>query len=131
MANILILEDETGVRDLLALVLRQNRYTVWEASTAEEAESVCAAHRIDGLIADIILPGGRSGTEFAASLLQSQPQVRILFMTGWLVQQSRDAKNVLSTLPEGSFTILQKPFSISTFIHEVHRLINAPKTRTA
>ena len=83
MATILILEDEVGVRDLFALLLRQDGHTILEAGSAKEAEQLSTGQRIDLLIADLVLPGGKSGTDFAVGLIESQPNVRVLFMSGW------------------------------------------------
>ncbi len=130
MATILILEDEAGVRDLFALLLRQDGHTVWEAGTVREAERLSTGQRIDLLIADLVLPGGKSGTAFAVSLIECQPNVRVLFMSGWLVRREVDAENI-AKLPERSYRLLQKPFGNNELVRHVQLLLHDVKWQVA
>lgn len=129
MATILILEDEVDVRELFALILGQHSHTVLEASTAEEAKRVSTENRVDALVTNVILPGGKSGTDFALELLRSQPHVRVLIVSGWPVQRTDDRENI-SKMPEGSYLILQKPFGIDMLVRKVRDLIGKTE-RTA
>ena len=130
VATILILEDEVGVRDLFALLLTQDGYTVLEAGTVREAEQLSGSRRIDLLIADLVLPGGKSGTDFAVGLIECQPNVRVLFMSGWLVNREDDTDNI-AKLPGRLYRILQKPFGIDELVRHVHILLHNVKWRTA
>lgn len=131
MATILILEDEVDVRDLFALLLRQDGHTVLEAGNAKEAEQCSTGQRIDLLIADLVLPGGKSGTDFAIGLLECQPNVRVLFMSGWLVNREDDTDNI-AKLPGRSYKLLQKPFGHDELVRHVQILLkNEVKWQTA
>ena len=122
MATILILEDEVGVRDLFALLLRQDGHTILEAGSAKEAEQCSTGQRIDLLIADLVLPGGKSGTDFAVGLIESQPNVRVLFMSGWLAHRDNDTENI-AKLPERSYRLLQKPFGNDVLVRHAQILL--------
>jgi len=130
LANILIVEDEANLRRLFALVLRQEGHTVLEAYTVHEAEQVSTGRAIDVLIADIVLPGAKSGTDFAVGLIESQPRLRVLFVSGWLEQREHDAQNV-AKMPEGSYVVLQKPFTMDVLVQHVRAFVNAMRWRTA
>lgn len=130
MPTILILEDEVNLKELFGIVLRQNEYTVLEATTAAEAEQLSSDQRIDVLIANVVLPGGRSGPDFAVALVQSQPHVKTLFISGWLVHRSPDAANI-AKMPEGSYRVLHKPFGTDALIHEVRRVLGDVRRLTA
>ena len=52
MSNILVLEDEVGVRTLLAVVLTLDEHTIWEATSADQAERICRDNPIDLVVAD-------------------------------------------------------------------------------
>jgi len=131
VATILILEDEVDVRDLFALLLRQDGHTVLEAGNAKEAEQCSTGQRIDLLIADLVLPGGKSGTDFAIGLLECQPNVRVLFMSGWLVNREDDTDNI-AKLPGRSYKLLQKPFGHDELVRHVQILLkNEVKWQTA
>ncbi len=57
-----MVDDETGIRELIRKILRRERYRVLEAGTAEEALSLsqttaAQGQSIDLLITDVMLPG--------------------------------------------------------------------------
>ena len=121
MATILILEDETFVREMLALSSRADGYTLLEASTVVEAQQVLSSHSIDALVADVVLPGGGNGIAFALALVESQPKVRVLFMSGWPLRDMYDKP--LSQMPPGSFALLQKPIGNRELLQEIRTLL--------
>ena len=127
--NILVVEDEAAVRDLISLVLRENGYNVWEAATAEQAERIGGARRIDVVISNVVLPG-RSGTDLAISLLDSQPHIRFVFVSGWIELRRHDTTNI-ARMPEGTYTTLEKPFAPDVLTAHVRKFLGEQRTRTA
>ena len=82
--TILLVEDEDGVRRLLSHVLAKRGYTVLEAANGPEA---CALHQQPGrsvhlLLTDVVMPG-MNGRELADRLLQLQPDLKVIFMSGY------------------------------------------------
>ena len=76
-ATILVVDDETGIRELIRKILRRERYRVLEAGTAEEALSLsqttaAQGQSIDLLITDVMLPGIH-GPELARRMQQAAP----------------------------------------------------------
>ena len=122
METILILEDETFVRELLALFLRLEGYTILEASTVAEAEQVISSHSVEALVADVVLPGPRNGIEFARGLIGKQPTFRMVFISGWPLRGMYE--KALSRLPPGSFALLQKPVERSALVHQIRALLH-------
>lgn len=57
MCDVLIVDDEPGVRRLLALVLRESGCDVRVAADAESAMRLVEDHEPDVLLADVRLPG--------------------------------------------------------------------------
>jgi two-component system OmpR family response regulator len=59
---ILVVEDETQVRELVVRVLSRSGYQVKAGESAEEAESIIDAcdYHPDLVLTDVILPGGAS-----------------------------------------------------------------------
>ena len=82
--TILLVEDEDGVRRLLKHVLGKRGYTVLEAANGPEALSIFQNERrpIDLLLTDIVMPR-MSGRELAERLVQLQPALKIIFMSGY------------------------------------------------
>jgi DNA-binding NtrC family response regulator len=137
MANVLVLEDEVGVRTLFAIVLTLDGHAIWEAASADQAERICRDNPIDLVVADIVLPGGRNGPDFALWLVHYDPHITFVFVSGWPVERTIDARHI-GTMPKNSFRILQKPFAPEALLSAVRALLNttkgmdsARKTRTA
>lgn len=103
MAQILIVEDERIVKNLLTAILRR-KYTVRQASNADEADRICQDAHFEVVIADVNLSESRSGTDFAVRLIRRQPKIRVLFISGLPVEnwEEKDVEN-LGRIPVGSF----------------------------
>ena len=56
--KLLIVEDESSLRELLARALRKEQYVVETASTYAEASDKLAAYSYDCILLDIMLPDG-------------------------------------------------------------------------
>jgi CheY-like chemotaxis protein len=80
-ATILCLDDEPVGLEIRAMVLRITGYTVFAASSAEEALQILADHHIDLVINDYLLPG-TTGTQVAASMKKFRPDIPILILSG-------------------------------------------------
>jgi signal transduction histidine kinase/CheY-like chemotaxis protein len=84
-ATILVVEDETGVREIAVAILRSLGYRVLEAPDGNEGLLAFGAHaaEIDLLLTDVVLPGKVRGRELAERITAIRPDVRVLFMSGY------------------------------------------------
>lgn len=83
-ARILVVEDDPDLRRVVLLNLDSQRYVYSEASDGKAAiEHLVNGPAFDLLLTDIVLPGGMNGYEIAAKARQIQPNIRIVFMTGY------------------------------------------------
>jgi CheY-like chemotaxis protein len=112
-----VVQDAGGTETLL----RRRGYTVHEARTAEEAIDWAAKTRIkpDLLVTDVVMPG-LSGPNLAARLLQQNPRLRVLFMSGY----TDDAAAVHGAF-WGGIPLLQKPFTPSKLAERVRMALDA------
>ncbi|NDJ33527.1 MAG: response regulator [Chloroflexi bacterium] len=55
--TILVVDDETQARKLIALVLLRQGYTVIEASSGQEALELTMQHDVDLILLDLMMPG--------------------------------------------------------------------------
>ncbi len=112
MPTILIADNDSQIRKLLSTVLRNAGYEVISASGGERAVSAAQKHPgpVDLLIADIVMPG-MGGADLYAWLKSEQPDMRVLFISGYMSRQP---------LPGG---FLKKPFSSATLIEKVRELL--------
>jgi signal transduction histidine kinase/CheY-like chemotaxis protein len=118
--TILLVEDETGVRELASEFLKAGGYTVLEARDGSEALKLAAnrAAPIHLLLTDMVMPHV-NGTEVATNLLASRPDLRIIFMTGYAEFSPQDG----SRIPEA--VVIQKPFSRQTLLEKVREVLSS------
>jgi signal transduction histidine kinase/CheY-like chemotaxis protein len=81
--TILIVEDDDGVRQYAAEILRDLNYQVIEAKDSATALRLLDADKkFDLLLTDVVLPG-KNGRELANEVEKRRPEVKIIFMTGY------------------------------------------------
>jgi PAS domain S-box-containing protein len=82
--TVLVVEDDDGVRDFAASVLRERGYRVLEASTGDAALPILDAHpEIDLLFTDVVMPGRLNGADLARAARQLRPTLAVLFTSGY------------------------------------------------
>jgi PAS domain S-box-containing protein len=116
---VLVVEDQRGVRHLVSRILSRHGYTVLEADGAAEARALFNEHgrAIDLLITDVVMPNTR-GPELAAELCGLNPDLRVLFMSGYAGDDSEAPGELLSGLG-----VLEKPFSASVLLQAAHDVL--------
>jgi DNA-binding NtrC family response regulator len=80
--EVLIVEDETRLREMLTRAVREMGFTPVGASTAEAALREAESRTFDILILDLNLPG-MSGLDMLERLRQSQPDIQVIILTGF------------------------------------------------
>jgi PAS domain S-box-containing protein len=104
--TVLVIEDDTDLRELAQAMLERLGYRVLAAGNAvaglELLESETA---VDLMLVDVQLPGGVSGLDLAEQVMARSPGTRILFMSGYARPQGRAVR----ALPKGA-EMLPKPF---------------------
>lgn len=127
---ILVVEDDEKVRTVTVDVLRELGYTVVHAATGEDGLKKLKGHaRVDLLVTDIIMPG-MTGRVFADRALEVQPDLKVLFMTGY----SRNAVIHNGVLDAG-VAFMQKPFTTEKLAQKVRAVLegrgaNRPSSST-
>jgi hypothetical protein len=118
--TILVVDDEAGIRSLIAKILRREHYRVLEAGTATEAAAIAATHvgAIQLLVTDVMLPD-RNGRQLAEGLVQALPKLKVLYISGFTDDESVRA----GTFPPGA-RFLQKPFTLGALIGIVRETLD-------
>jgi two-component system cell cycle sensor histidine kinase/response regulator CckA len=121
--TILVVEDEVSIRTLARKVLESGGYRVVEAKSGPEAlERVRGSgDPIHLLVTDLVMPE-MAGTELASRLLESRPELRVLYMSGY----SDDAV-VRHGLLEHRHHFLPKPFTPQVLLRKVREVLDAPE----
>jgi len=123
--TILLVEDETSLRNLVARVLGGLGYRVLAAGTSAEALQVAreADDSFDLLLTDVVLPGGVQGNDLARDLLALRADLPVLYMSGY----TRDAIVHAGRLDEG-VNFLEKPFTPKALGAKVREVLDRPRT---
>ncbi len=103
--TILVVEDETAVRNLVLVTLARRGYRVIAASSGQEALSLAAAAgQVDLLLTDANMPG-MTGIELVTALVAERPTLQVIVMSGFTEELPRLADI------EDQVTLLPKPFT--------------------
>jgi DNA-binding response OmpR family regulator len=119
--TVLLVEDNEAVRDLTGKALRRRGYRVFEARDAEGALHWMqnGGIRPHLLLTDIVMPGV-SGPNLAARLLQLNPTMRVLYMSGYTEDAAAVHGNFWAGVP-----LLQKPFTPAALAERVRLALDA------
>lgn len=122
LKTVLLVEEEGGIRALVRKILDRNGYLVLEASNAEQALRISAAHLgvIDLLVTGMALPGA-TGRELAGQLESARPALKTVYVFGYT---SKDIA-LAADLPENA-PFLQKPFSLDALLKKVKTALESP-----
>jgi two-component system cell cycle sensor histidine kinase/response regulator CckA len=121
--QVLLVEDQAGLRGLMVQTLRSRGYDVTEAESAEEGLEILTdlSNRVDLIVSDIRLPS-MDGTTMVREVRRIRPDVNVLFISGYSETEidgdlSRDAR----------VRFLQKPFSLVRLAEVVKEELNAAR----
>jgi len=118
--TVLVVEDDTPVRDFVTRVLSEKGYRVLSACEGFEALRLCGdcADPVDLLVTDVVMPrmGGR---ELASRVETAKPGVRVLFVSGY-------TENAISHhgILEAGLEFLQKPFTTDALLRKVREVLD-------
>ena len=114
--RVLVVEDQPELRDLARAVLTRRGFQVLAAPDAPTAMRLAReAGHLDLLVTDVVMPGG-TGIDLAKDLRDLQPDLPILFMSGY----SEDVTDIAGSM---SRTFLSKPFAPDALLDAVDTAI--------
>ena len=118
--TILVVDDEPEIRKLVAAMATQPGYSVITADSGEHALTLFKNLKgpVSLLITDVVQPG-MSGPMLADKLTALQPDLKVLYMSGY-----DNTLVVQRYVVEKGHTLLSKPFTADEFQAKVHELLN-------
>ena len=103
---VLLVEDETAVRQVVRRQLLELGFPVIEAGSAAEARTLMdQVSEIAILLTDVIMPGSQNGREMAQEAKLAKPTLHVVIMSGY----EEHGKTISSA--GASFATLSKPFA--------------------
>lgn len=121
---ILVVEDETAVREMVRDVLARQGFEVYDAGSGREALELWAAigDRVDLVLTDIMMPGGMTGLDLVARLRVRRPGLKAIFMSGYRSESNAEA----IALDEG-INYLSKPYRPAALVRLVRERLDADR----
>jgi two-component system, NtrC family, response regulator PilR len=104
MAKVLIVDDEPGMRRILAVNLRRDSHVVVEAAGAAEAIALVAREDFDVVLTDHKMPDG-NGLDILRAAQEDDPTTSVIFLTA-----VGTLELAVESMREGAFDFLTKPF---------------------
>jgi DNA-binding NtrC family response regulator len=115
MAKILIVDDEPGLRRILATNLAQEGYEILEASGVAEARHLLAEEILDAVITDQKMRDG-AGLDVLACARGEDPALSVVFLTAFATIEL-----AVDSIKRGAFDFITKPFAPEVLIATARR----------
>jgi DNA-binding response OmpR family regulator len=123
--TILLVEDETFLREVTCEILEATGYRVLKTRNAVEAISAFRQYKaiVRLLLTDVVLPG-QNGRDLANDLRSIRPDLRIIFISGY-------PENVVTRhgIQEDGMFYLPKPFSLQSLTRRVRQVLDQEATQ--
>ena len=121
MARILIVDDESSMRRILASNLRLDHHQIWEAEGVEAARRALLANMFDAVITDQKMPDG-DGLSVLAAAHESDLSVSVIVLTAVATIDL-----AVESMRQGAFDFLTKPFQPDVLRASVRRAVEHTK----
>ena len=115
--RVLVVDDEEGIRQLVMSVLREAAMDAVEAENGRAAlQRLKSDGRFDLLLTDVRMPE-MDGFELARQARAAQPELRVLFMTGYMAEYQ---------LHPSRESIIAKPFRPAELLGCIFEILKRP-----
>ncbi len=114
--TVLIAEDETTLRELVARALRDEGCDVTSTGDGARALEYLETQAFDVLVTDIRLPG-TSGMDLLAAARRQGRDTAVILITAYA-----SVEQAVAALKEGAHQYIRKPFEIDELLHHVRNL---------
>jgi two-component system NtrC family response regulator len=121
MANVLIIEDETDVRQLLKRMLTLEGFTIHEAADCKSALQLLGKQDIDVALCDVKLPDG-NGVDFISKAKQLYPYLEIIILTAYA-----NIPDSVQAIKNGAFDYITKANDNNRILPLLYRALEKVK----
>lgn len=122
--RILIVDDDTIIRETLRILLRGNGFeVVGEAGNGIKAMEMVRKHKPAIVLLDISMPG-TSGLEVLQEIRENFPQTNVIMISGEASQET-----VKTAIEKGAIGYIVKPFKIANVVENLQRAIKVGLAR--
>lgn len=117
--RILVVDDETSLRNLCVEILSGHGYQIQSASSGEEALELLKSSSFDLLLSDIVMPS-MDGYELADKARELQPNIKIQLTSGYDPEQHKHyGDSALRT------NLITKPYTPFILLKQIRRTLDS------
>jgi len=117
IGTVLIIDDESAIRESLETLLETEGYAVQSASSAEEGLARLAEREYDLLLLDLALPD-RNGLDLLRDLRIQNPQLSIIMITAY-----GTVENAVKAMQSGAVNFVQKPWDNEKLLADIRAAV--------
>jgi len=124
-ADILVVDDETDIRELVAGILEDEGYATRRAASADEALAAVQARRPNLIFLDIWLQGSRlDGLQVLDLIKESDPELPVVMISG-----HGNIETAVSAIRRGAYDFIEKPFKADRLVLVADRALEASRLK--
>jgi DNA-binding NtrC family response regulator len=116
-SQLLIVDDDTAMREMLSSLFRDRGYAVEEAESAAEALDRAGEQCFDVVLSDIRMPG-KTGIEMVGELRVQLPETPVVLMTAF-----GSIDSAVESMRAGAFDYITKPFEPDAVVLTIERAL--------
>lgn len=124
-ADILVVDDETDIRELVAGILGDEGHRTRVAGSADEALAAIEARRPNLVFLDIWLQGSRlDGLQVLDQIKESHPDLPVVMISG-----HGNIETAVSAIKRGAYDFIEKPFKADRLVLVADRALEASRLK--
>lgn len=124
-SDILIVDDESDIRDLISGILSDEGYETRVAADSDKALAAIHQRRPSLVILDIWLQGSRlDGLQLLDVIRADHPDLQVVIISG-----HGNIETAVAAIKKGAYDFVEKPFKADRLLLAVERAIEAMKLR--
>lgn len=119
--NVLVVDDDPGVRDVLAEVISKQGYKAIAVSSGERALEELERRHYDLIFLDLVMPG-MSGVEVLSAIKAKDKKVVVVIVTGY-----GDDPIAMEAMSQGPLFLIRKPFRAGDVAEVLNVVVKAKR----
>ncbi len=124
-ADILVVDDETDIRELVAGILEDEGHRTRIAGSADEALAAVAARRPNLVFLDIWLQGSQlDGLQVLDRIKEQHPDLPVVMISG-----HGNIETAVSAIKRGAYDFIEKPFKADRLVLVADRALEASRLK--
>jgi len=117
MAVVLIVDDEPKQREILKMILADEGYETFTASSGEEAAKIARSYNPDVVLTDLKMKG-MDGISLMSRVKTMEPEPAVVLMTAF-----GDVPTAVEAMKKGAFDFLTKPLDKDVVLLTIKRAV--------